>query len=126
MKNILLLLTATLFLVSCKKEKIDMKHLWDCNAAQNFDSTKLAAKLIGSWRWTTQSCYWTGKTTKADKNVEVSFTASGTFSVVENSVIITQGNWKLTMVDSPVMGLDLGHFSDYLYGRILLCDNEVL
>jgi hypothetical protein len=125
MKNILILLTATLFLGSCKKEKIDAKHFWDCNAVQNFDSTKLAAKLIGSWQWTNQLCYL-GKTTKADKNVEVSFTASGTFSVTENLVVITQGNWKLKNLDSITIGLLLDYSSEYLLGRILLCDNQVL
>ena len=126
---VLLILSA---IQSCKKDgessaRIDMKELWDCNAAQNFDSAKLASKLIGAWKWTAQSCYGSGyKTNLADKNVKVTFTSTGTFTVMENSIIVTQGNWKLKIQDVTIYGLDLDHTSEYLHGRILLCDNRVL
>ncbi|MCX8020692.1 MAG: hypothetical protein N2747_09390 [Chitinophagaceae bacterium] len=132
MKNLLIIVTALSILsltLSCEKDKgasIDMKGLWNCNASQNFDSTKLAAKLVGSWKWTTVSCYWSGTTQKANKDVIVTFTSAGTFTVTENGTVTTRGNWKLKIVDRGILGLDLDNPSTFLYGRILLCDNEVL
>ena len=123
----------TLFLMtfminSCDKKttnQIDTKQLWDCNASQNFDSTKLANSIIGNWKWTTHSSE-IGGTQNADKVVTVTFTADGTFAVSENSIIVTSGNWELKIKDSNIYGLDLDNPSIYLYGRILLCDNQVL
>ena len=111
---------------SCKKEKIDYEGLWDCHESQNYDSMKLASKLVGSWKWTTQYCYWDGMTIKADKDVKVTFTSAGTFSVIENSVVVAEGNWKPELVVNTSFYLDLDPFTEYLYGSIVLCDNEVL
>ncbi|HAH22315.1 MAG TPA: hypothetical protein DCL77_00845 [Prolixibacteraceae bacterium] len=86
---------------SCSKEKsdqkdrsnqIDTQQLFDCNKSQNYDSTKLASKLIGTWRWTTSYAEM-GGTTKADKAVFLNFTQTGTYTVTENSVVISLGNW---------------------------------
>ncbi len=136
MKKIFFLIFATSLIwlnESCKKDnadsdsvKIDMKGLWECNEDQNYDSTKLAAKLVGNWQWFIYSCYWSGTTNKADKDVRVTFTSYGTFWVKENSVIVTQGSWALKDEDSGILGLQLDTPSQYLYGRILLCDDQLL
>ena len=122
-----------LFLLSqsCKKgdensSEINMQALYKCNDSQNFDSSNLAAKLIGTWKLKKISCFWSGATSNPDKNVIVTFTNTGTFTVSENSIINTQGNWRLKIVDSGIHGLDLDTPSIYLYGRILLCENQVV
>jgi len=121
------LLTILFVFQSCTKDtsvKNDIQGLWDCNASQNFDSTKLADKLIGSWQWTKSSSELVTK--KADKKVVVTFTSDRKFTVVENSAIITQGNWRLKIVDSGILGLSLDTTSQFLYGRILLCESQVV
>ncbi|MCS6796138.1 MAG: hypothetical protein NZ516_09260 [Raineya sp.] len=46
----------------------------------------------------------------------------------ENTTLLTQEtwNWKLKQVDKNAWKLDLSQPVGYLYGHILLCDNEVL
>ena len=126
MKLILLVLTVCTGIISCKKNTPDFSSFWQCNNSQNLDSTSITDKLLGSWTWTEQSCYWTGKTTKADKDIKVTFNSNTTFTVRENSAIISQSNWKLKIVDSNMWGLDLTTPSLYLYGRLLFCNNQVL
>lgn len=104
---------------------VDWQQIGDCHYAQNDDSTKLTDKLIGNWQWTYHYSELQG-TTKADKDVKLTFTASGTFSVTENSIVITDGNWKIKYAENNGFKLDLSHSSRYLHGIILLCDNEVL
>src|ERR1700687_1867299 len=104
MRNILIIATLVLISLitgSCKKDKpthFDMKQLSDCSATQNYDSTKLTSKLIGSWKWTEYSGEVSGKQF-ANKDVKVTFTSAGTFTVIENSVVVTQGKWVLGIVD---------------------------
>jgi hypothetical protein len=132
MRNIFILVTIliiTLIFQTCVKKnefsKLNMKQIWDCNASQNFDSTKLAEKLIGTWKWINFSSEMTGLI-EADKDILVSFSSSGTFIVSEKGTIVTQGQWALKIIDSTLYGLDLDTPSIYLYGRIILCDNQVL
>jgi hypothetical protein len=113
---------------SCSKDKIeqiDTTQLWDCFKSQNYDSAKLASKLIGTWKWTKYYAEIPG-TNKANKDVFMNLTKEGSFVVTENSIVITQGNWKLRVVDFSNFELDLNKPSIYLYGRIVLCDNQVL
>src|SRR5688500_6112933 len=98
---------------SCKKDKSEVQQLWNCNEAQHFDSTKLANNLVGTWKWKKKSYGLT--TTPADKNVVVLFDSKGKFSVTENSVAVTRGNWRLKPVDSEIWGLALDTVSQYLY-----------
>ena len=110
---------------SCTKDTniSEMQRLWDCNTSQHFDPAKLAAKLAGSWKWT--SCSSGTDSRPANKNVIVTFT-SGKFSVTENSTVITRGNWHLKKIDQEILGLDMDTASTYLYGRILLCEDQLL
>lgn len=126
MRPILIILIICLGLISCKKDTLDINSFWQCHNSQNLDSSSISNKLAGSWTWAKQSCFWSGKTTNAKKNIKITFNLTGTFSVSENSNLITQGNWKLKIVDSNMWGLDLTSPNDYLYGRILFCDNQVL
>jgi len=106
-------------------EKIDTKQLWNCYKALNYDSTKLAIKLIGTWKWTAYQAEIPGAN-NADKEVFLTLTKTGTYTVTENSVVITQGNWNLKIVDFNSYELAVNEPSVYLYGRILLCENQVL
>ena len=126
MKISLFLLALTLFFSCSKKDTIDVPAFWQCNKNQNLDSTAIANKLLGSWVWAKQSCWDDNKVRAADKNVIVNFNINGNFNKVENGTVITQGTWKLKIVDSNMYGLELTQPSQYLHGRILFCDNEVL
>ncbi|MGI6048624.1 MAG: hypothetical protein ACOYEG_11595 [Petrimonas sp.] len=131
MKNLFIIsafILISLLSFSCSKdssEQIDIVQLYNCHKSQKYDSTKLASKLIGTWKWTTYSAEIPG-TIKADKNVFLNLTKEGEFTVTENSVVVTRGNWKLKVADIDLFALDLNNPSTYLYGRILLCENLVL
>jgi len=126
MRLLFIILTLASILTSCKKEKINVNDFLQCSKSQNLDSTAIANKLTGNWRWEKQSCYWTAQTKKADKDVKVIFNTSRTFTVSQNDIIIAQGTWRLKIVDSNMYGLDLSQFSEYLNGCILFCNNEIL
>jgi hypothetical protein len=126
MRLLFIILTLASILTSCKNEKINVNDFLQCSKSQNLDSTAIANKLTGNWRWKKQSCYWTAQTKKADKDVKVIFNTSRTFTVSQNDIIIAQGTWRLKIVDSNMYGLDLSQFSEYLNGCILFCNNEIL
>ena len=127
MRFTLFFLTILTVLSACKKDKLDIGSFWVCNKSQNLDTTAISSKLIGSWNWCKQVCGdGSGKTKNADKNIQVTFRANRTFSVNENASLLTQGTWKLVQVDSTSWGVDLSSASEYLYGRILFCNNQVL
>jgi len=127
MRHFLLGVTILTGLVACKKENIDIDKFWNCNQTQNLDTSAISSKLIGSWNWSKQACGdGAGKSKTADKNIKVTFRTDRTFYVNENATLLTQGNWKLVQVDGNSWGLDLSSTSEYLYGRILFCDNQVL
>ena len=131
MKNSLIIsafIVISLLPFSCSKDKldqIDTKQLWDCYKSQNYDSTKLASELLGTWKWTAYYSEIPG-TNKANKDVFLNLSKTGTFTVTENSVVITQGNWNLRIADINNYELELNKPSTYLYGRIVLCENQVL
>jgi hypothetical protein len=126
MKYTFFSIAVCLTILSCKKDRLDFASFWQCSSSQNLDSTAISSKITGSWKWTKQSCFSVGKTTRADKDIKVTFNSNGTFTVLENSSIITQGNWTLKIIDSNMWGLDLSVPSTYLYGRILFCNNQLL
>ena len=127
MRLALLCLTIIAGLISCKKEKLDIISFWQCNQSQNLDSTAISSKLLGSWIWSKQVCGdGAGKLKDADKNIKVTFRTDRTFSVDENATSLTQGTWKLAKVDSISWELNLSSQSEYLYGYILFCNNQVL
>jgi len=114
-------------IIACKKDRIDAASFQQCHNAQNLDSLSISNTLIGSWTWSKQYCFWPDKTIKANKKVQVTFNSNATFTVFENSNVIAQGNWKLMRVDNyNNWGLQLNPGSSYLYGRILLCNDQVL
>jgi hypothetical protein len=132
MNNLLLSITILGFALlqfSCKKDKvkeINQHAIWDCHEEQNPDSASFAAKLAGSWKWTTMHCFWSDTTVKADKEVRVTFTENGNFYVKENNIVITEGNWKLKHAAWGDWELDTDQYSKYLSGTVLNCDNQLL
>ena len=127
MRLAFLCLTIIAGLISCKKEKLDINYYWQCNQSQNLDTTAISLKLFGSWKWSKQVCGdGAGEVKNADKNIKVTFRTDRTFSVEENAISLTQGTWKLIKVDGNSWGLDMSSPSEYLYGRILFCSNEIL
>ena len=126
MRLALICLTIVAGLISCKKEKLDINSFWFCHQSLNLDSAQVTSRLAGSWIWAKQSCFWTGVTISADKNVKLTFKTDQTFSVTEESNMLTQGTWKLKQVDGSSWGLDISSPSEYLFGRILFCGNQVL
>ncbi|MEK7226030.1 MAG: hypothetical protein AAB221_10135 [Bacteroidota bacterium] len=125
MKFIVSLILVCLCLSACKKD-IDVISFSECHQAQNLDSAVIYNKLVGSWKWTKQNCFSSGKTTKADKTVIVSFNGNGSFTEMENAAVTAQGTWGLQREDINYWGLSLSQYSKYLWGRILFCNNEVL
>jgi hypothetical protein len=116
--------------LKCKKtddsEGFNIEYFSDCNASQNFDSTKLAEELVGSWKWTQFYSELGGKV-NADKEVVISFTSAGIFTVTEEGIIVTQGCWALkTNEYRQTYELDIDASSKYLNGNIFLCNNQLM
>ena len=115
-------------IISCKKDqnaKMDIQSVLQCSQSQNLDSVAIANKLIGSWKWIRQNCFWTGNR-PIDKVIKVRFRNDQTFSVYEGSIPLTQGTWKLRRMLTADWGLNLSSHSKYLVGLIRFCDNYVL
>ena len=120
-----LILTICLITFSCKKAKKDT--LWECDNVQFLDSATISNKIIDSWVWTKQLCGdGNAGVITATKNIKITFNANATFIVYQNSAILTQGNWSLILVDINAWGFNLTSLSEYLYGRILFCNNQVM
>lgn len=126
MRTTILSLIILAGLVSCKKENLDVDAFWNCNKTQNLDSLSVTSKLEGSWKWAKQYCFWTDKTKKADRNIKVTFNHDHTFSVTENASILTQGTWKVIPAGTGAWQLETSASSEFLPGRILFCDNQLL
>ena len=125
MKNVLLLITICLIILSCKKN--NDRVLWECTNPGFSDSATISNKIIGSWLWTKQLCGdGAGSILIANKNIKITFNTNATFTVYENSTILTQGNWNLKTVDINAWGLHLTSPSEYLYGSILFCNNKIM
>ena len=126
MRNAIFLSALIIGLLSCKKDKLDINSYWQCNQSQNLDSARISAKIAGIWVWSKQSCSGSGKTKQADRNISVVFNADHTFIVNENAAVLTQGTWNIVQVDGSSCGLNLSSSSEFLFGRILFCENQVL
>ena len=125
MKFYFLILTICLIAFSCKRTKQDL--ICECDNAAFLDSTAISNKIPGAWLWTKKRCWdGNGKILFANKNVKVNFNTNRTFTVAENGSIITIGNWDLIFVDTYIWGLKLSAPSEYLYGRISFCNNQVM
>lgn len=119
----LLTIFSILIFFSCKK--INQEKIWKCNNKQNFDSTEIVNKLIGSWKWKYYSSpVWTTKQYKADKDVVINFNSDLTFSKSENGEIET-GNFIVVKFEN-VYYLDVTPRTFYLSGQIAFCKNEVI
>lgn len=123
---IILLVFATTISYSCKKLTINLDNYYECSRPVSSDSTAIAQKLIGSWRWISKSCFWEGKLKPSNKKITVSFNNNQTFSIKEHSNTIARGSWKLVVADGSFWGIESSTSSDYIIGRILFCKNELL
>jgi hypothetical protein len=126
MRIVILLAVIFIGLSSCKKRETDTENFWECHKSQNLDSLSISNKLIGSWEWQKRLCFWANREEPADKNIKLTINSNGRFSVSEAGSVITQGNWRLMVVDIGMWGLDLTVESEYLYGRILFCGSKLL
>lgn len=113
-------------LPACKKEKFDVGSFWNCHQSQNLDAAAVSAKITGTWMWKKQICYRAGKTITAKRNIRATFFPDHTFQVIEQTTVLAQGIWNIMPMDGSSFALDLSQESEFLYGRILFCGNQVL
>ena len=125
MKQTLLSLTICFLLFSCKKNISNGQFFSQCNKTQILDSATISNKIVGSWTFIKKRLGSTGKVEVADKNIKAIFNSDSTYVVLEDSSILTQGNWSLKIVLDNMWGLDLTSPNNYLYGFISFCNNEV-
>ena len=125
MKQTLLSLTICFLFFSCKKNISNDQFFLQCNNTQILDSATISKKIVGSWILIKQRLGSTGEVKVADKNIKAIFNSDSTYVVLEDSSILTQGNWSLKIVLDNMWGLDLTSPNNYLYGFISFCNNEV-
>jgi len=104
----------------------DLRSFLECHQSQQLDSAAISNKLVGTWSLSISVCYKFPMVNPPRFNVKVNFNVNGSFIVSDHSGIVTQGNWKLKNLDPKMWGFDLTSPSEYLYGRILFCKNQVL
>jgi hypothetical protein len=112
---------------SCTKQKgnrVLTPEFINCHKTANPDSASISSRLPGTWKWKAISCFWSNKTTRADKNIYLTINPDGTFAIIENSSLIQQGRWNLALVDPPSWGIRSVPYSAYLDGRIFICGNQ--
>ncbi|MEO6844400.1 MAG: hypothetical protein ABI184_04445 [Ginsengibacter sp.] len=116
----LTLLTCIVFL-SCKKNTSDSQ----CDY-QIQDSSVLANKLIGSWKWIQTRSGATGEVSQADTLRILTFRPDSTFSYIEGATILAQGKWSLKIDPGSFLGLslDLVPPSHHLTGSVFICNNQ--
>ena len=129
MRKATLSLAICLLLLACKKDDSDDQKPWTCvDYSQTLDSSVIADKILGTWHFVKERGGSNGEVLMADKNIQVTFEPNFTFTVVENSSVITQGDWRLKkFFDIPKeWELDVSSPSRYLRGRIVFCDNQLV
>lgn len=121
----LTLLTCSIFL-SCKKNTSDSQCDYHIQ-----DSSVLANKFIGSWKWIKIQSGGTGEISQA-KNLRIlTFNADSTFSYIEGVTVLAQGKWSLKMIqNSSLWGLSIDPGSEYLggiinLGWVFICNNQM-
>lgn len=133
-------LIAVSLLTACRKEgetgstsQINVPKFEGCYNSHLHDSTTVANELIGTWDWQEQGCMNNSSAASPSNVVKATFNSSGFFAVTENSNVVALGSWKIKMfgnnffgVDSTAFEFEISQPSEYLYGIILLCDNQLL
>src|SRR5690349_17763303 len=122
----LLYLVFSIGFLCCKKERINLQAFWDCHNALHLDSAAISSRIQGTWSWQSQHCYWGPSFQLPGKSTKVTFYSNHKYSVQDESHIVTEGDWQLELVDNPLYGLQLSPPVDFLYGRILFCDDQLL
>jgi hypothetical protein len=124
--RIILIVTALFVgLNSCKKKETTLIQFLECHKAQNLDSISISNKLRGSWALLTRRCLTGNGPEDLQKNIKLTFNTNGNFSVTQAGNIITQGIWTIRAVDIDMWGLDISTASEYLFGRILFCEDKL-
>lgn len=133
MKNLFLILSIVLtgmLLNSCRVDPYvdeDWNKYYKCNEAKHWDSTSLVAALVGTWDLKLSRCGECDKygSYPPDKKVVATFTPQ-TFTVTEDSKIISKGNWKLARGYKTEWYFSSDTTHHYLRGKIWLCDKNVV
>ena len=95
-----------------------------CSSEDLLDSAAIAHNILGDWTLVKQRL-GRGKVVLADKKIKAIFNADSTYRVLENSSILTEGNWRLKKVLDNRWGLDCSTQNNYLNGFISFCNNQV-
>ena len=113
---------------SCKKTceentvpSFNRTEIYNCNKAQNFDSARLAKALTGVWKW-----QWTQTELgqqKADREMLYTLKSDGSFLIITDGVVSSQGSWMLKPVDG-LFGIETEP-AGYYPGRVELCDRQL-
>ena len=120
--------TAGLLILACNKDHVlQTPQASPCTNGRQYDTTSMANMLVGTWKFKTWFC---GECVNPgwhypNKDVEVTFTASRTFTLKENAVTVAQGSWYFQSLFSNYWGLRTTSSTDYLNGGILFCDSGV-
>jgi hypothetical protein len=126
MRPIILSLAICLALFSCEKpETIDPGALLECHQSQQLDSAAISTKLVGTWSFSSGFCY-KKKLTNPLTIGKANFSDNGRFTVADFNGSVRQGTWNLKSLGSNMWGLEMTPQSEYLYGRIVFCKNQVL
>lgn len=125
MRLIYLTLVTCIVFLSCKKNISGSPPFFNCDH-QIQDSSVLANKLVGSWKWIKTRSGATGEVSQADTLRILTLVPDSTFSYIEGTTILAQGTWSLKiMPGTSYWNLNIEPESYYLMGSVFICKNQM-
>lgn len=126
-------------LIGCVKEKadtvnppnaaeaIDVNRISDCHKNNNPFPSQISLNIEGSWVLTTQYCPFATGAVTVTKQVVLTFNDGALFKVFENGRLKEEGSYTLTSSSDGNWTIGTSSIvSEYLYGHILLCGDELV
>jgi hypothetical protein len=123
---LLLLLTITIF--SCIDKSIP--DFSECTASGSLEKSVLATELIGTWEWQFMVCCPESdegmkKDSKVFSGTKITFYDDGT-GLKEDKSGSANFSWALNTVDLNYYGIDSEPRIGGLWGRLFICDAQML
>lgn len=110
-------------------EPITTQDIQNCHYESNPQQSQITDQLVGEWLWMKRDCPFTpdgSNPTNATKQVIVKFTDAGGYTVTESTKVIAQGTWSLSSLSNTEWVLELTNPSEYTYGVVYICENQLL
>nr|WP_298923020.1 hypothetical protein [uncultured Allomuricauda sp.] len=110
-----------------KDEIFEINSFYNCEEGLIEDASLLESELTGKWKWIESNCSFCldPRPTKADKLVMAQFKLDMTYSLMEDSKIISEGVWSIDESES-MFYVSFVPKPAYLDGSIQICGDQLI